>query len=59
MMRKVAIFGGFIEKDCKYNVLGGHTLMESFSSILTNIAVPETMTDFISGHLINEITISV
>jgi len=57
MLREVAIKSGLVDEnlnDADQNPCGPHALRESFSSIMLNKGVPDTIVDFWLGHSIGE-----
>jgi len=50
MMRGVAVKSGLVKEDMPYNPLSAHALRSSFSSLMWNTGVPESMVDFWLGH---------
>jgi len=57
MLKAVAIKAGFIDKQLNgraFNPCGPHALRESFSTIMINKGVPDTVVDFWLGHSIGE-----
>lgn len=56
ILRGVAIRSGLIQEGDPYNIAGAHALRESFSSILINDEVPDSIVDFLLGHAIGEMS---
>lgn len=57
MLKEVAVRAGLVSEQNNgnsFNPLGPHSLRESFSSIMTNSGVPDTIVDFWLGHEIGE-----
>jgi len=57
LMRDLAVKAGFVDENMNgkaINPLSPHALRESFSSIMTNKGVPDTIVDFWLGHEIGE-----
>lgn len=57
MLKEVALKAGFIDEENNgrdFNPLNPHALRESFSSIMINTGVPDTIVDFWLGHKIGE-----
>lgn len=58
MLKEVAIKSGLVSKDLNgkdFNPLGPHALRESFSKIMSNTAVPDSIVDFWIGHSVGEL----
>jgi len=51
-LRDSSIRAGFIQEDSPFNIAGAHALRESFSSILINDEVPDSIVDFLMGHVV-------
>lgn len=56
ILRDTSIRAGFIQKGDRFNVAGAHALRESFSSIMINDEVPDSIVDFLLGHTIGEMS---
>jgi integrase/recombinase XerD len=59
MMRDVAIRSGFVDEKLNgrdQNPLSPHALRESFSSIMLNKGMPDSVIDFMLGHMIGQMS---